>query len=201
MKKGHIFFISWVSWAGKWTLITNLKKLEKELNLTFLKSYVTRPIREGEIEWNIYYFISKEEFEKSIKNNEFIEYFKVYGLENYYWTKYKDIIDNWINLWKIIIKEIDMNWLLFLKLNYPELKNYCSSIFLDLSLDEQLNRIKSRWVYMSEKELEKRKETAINERKMSEKECDYIIDVTNKSKEENLNQVLKIINEKIWKSI
>lgn len=201
MKKGHIFFILWVSWAGKWTLITNLKKLEKELNLTFLKSYVTRPIREGEIEWNIYHFISKEEFEESIKNNEFIEYFKVYGLENYYWTKYKDIIDNWINLWKIIIKEIDMNWLLFLKLNYPELKNYCSSIFLDLSLDEQLNRIKSRWVYMSEKELEKRKETAINERKMSEKECDYIIDVTNKSKEENLNQVIKIIKERLWKSI
>lgn len=194
MEKGHIFFIMWVSWAWKGTLIENLKK-QNEIDLFFTKSYVTRPMREWEINGNIYNFISKEEFELSIENWEFLEYFKVYWLPYYYWTKYEDVISNWINKWKIVIKEIDMNWLLILKSNNPELKKYYSSIFLNLPLDEQLKRIKSRWVHMLEEEFIEREKTALEEEKKSKKYCDYIVDA-NKDQEQILKQILEIIINK-----
>lgn len=194
MKKGHIFFIMWVSWAWKWTLIKNLKK-QTELELDFAKSYATRPMRKWEINWEMYNFISKDDFEKSIDKWEFLEYFKVYWLTNYYWTKYKDVVEDWINNWKIVIKEVDMNGLLIIKSNHSVLKDNFSSIFLNLPLEEQIKRIEARWAKMSEIELEERKKTALEEQKVSEINCDFIIDVTNNSKEDTLKEAINIIKK------
>lgn len=193
MRDGHIFFIMWVSWAGKWTLIENLKK-QTEINLDFVRSYVTRPIREWEIEWNIYYFISLDDFKKWVKNNEFLEY-EINHKMHYYWTKYNDVVINGIEKWKIIIKEIEVKWLNNIFINNPQLRKYITSIFLDISEEELENRIKKRWAYMSDEELKNRKNSVKMEKRESKKICDFIINTTNYTKQDTLNETMKIIKK------
>ncbi len=193
MKKGHIFFIMWVSWAWKGTLIHNLKK-QKELDVIFLKSYVTRPIRKWEIAGDKYNFISLEEFKKWVDSWYFLEYELNHGL-HYYWTKHKDVVENWINKWKIVLKEIDVKWLKNIFSNNEYLKKHITSIFLDISEDTLIERIKMRWAEMSEEELQNRRDSLKLEKKDSKLHCDYIIDTSNKSKEETLEAALKIIKK------
>lgn len=56
--------------AGKSYLANKLYNLGFERSI----GYTTRPMRNGEIDGIDYYFISKEQFEKLIKNNEFVDY-------------------------------------------------------------------------------------------------------------------------------
>lgn len=44
------------------------------LNLEFSVSYTTRPPRAGEVHGKQYYFVQKEEFEKKIANDDFVEW-------------------------------------------------------------------------------------------------------------------------------
>ena len=68
MKHGHLFFILGVSGSGKGTLRDNLQKTSLGKDLLFVQSYVTRPMRPGEIDGDKYYFVSEEAFKKSIEN-------------------------------------------------------------------------------------------------------------------------------------
>lgn len=99
---GKIFVISAPSGAGKSSLVKALCEIDKNLSLSI--SYTTRKKRVNEIEGNDYHFVSKEKFEKMIKNNEFIEYATVYG--NYYGTCLK-VLEEIIELKKDVILEID----------------------------------------------------------------------------------------------
>lgn len=189
--KGKIFFIMGVSGSWKWTLIENLKKINNS-DFHFIRSYVTRKIRSWEKNGNIYWFITLEEFKKSIEKNEFLEYKLVHNL-NYYWTKKKDIIDNWIEKWKIVIKEIDMEWLKEIFKTYPELKNLIKSIFLSIDIKTFKERVKLRQWKMDEIELKNRIESLKKEKKEAKIYCDYIIEADKKKPDEILNEVLKII--------
>lgn len=189
--KGKIFFIMWNSGSWKWTLIENLKDL-KNPNFHFIRSYVTRKIRDWEKNGNIYWFVSTEEFKKSIEKNEFLEYKFVHNL-NYYWTKKEDIIDNWIEKWKTVIKEVDIEWLKEIYLNYPELKTYIKSIFLTVDVKTFKKRIKLRQGEIGETELKNRIESLRKENKEAIVFCDYIIDANKKTPEEILKETLEII--------
>lgn len=193
----HIYFIMWVSWAWKWTLISNIKKL-KLPNIYFPLSYKTRQIRENETNWVDAWFITREDFFSQVQYWKFLEYALVYWLD-YYWTKYEDIIEKWINKWKIVIKEIDINGLIELKRNKPELDSRYTTIFLNMPSETLTQRIKKRWVFMSNDELEKRINTSITELNRSKELCNYIIDAT-KTPDEILRDFLEIIN-KTWKYI
>jgi len=182
----------WFSWAWKWTLIRNLKNLNDN-RFYFPLSYRSRQMRETEVNWVDSWFITREEFKKSIEAWDFLEFGQPYGLPDYYWTKFIDVIDNWVNKWKNVIKEIEMNWLLSLENNKPELKKYYKTIFLIVPFEVQEARIKTRWVFMSKDELDKRKKTAIQELENAKKHCDYIIDTSKKTKEDTLNNFLEII--------
>lgn len=191
---GHIFFIMWVSWAWKWTLIKKLNKSDLDLHIPL--SYKTRAIREGEIDWVDSNFISKEEFFNSIEKWEFLEYAIVYDGADYYGTKFIDVIDNWIKKWKIVIKELDINWLKILRSNRPELDNFYTTIFLNIPSDILVKRIESRWALMTNEELDRRINTSIMEENEAKEICDFIIDAT-KDKEEVFREVLEVIKSKI----
>ncbi len=192
----HIFFIMWVSGSWKWTLIKNLKKSKLD-NIYIPLSYKTRNIRENEVNWVDAYFITKEEFYNSIQKWEFLEYALLYDWDELYWTKYKDLIDNWIKKWKIVIKEIDINWLKRLKKEYPNFDKDYTSIFLDIPSTIFEERIKKRWVFMNNDEFNRRKNTMIFEKKEAKKICDYIINA-NDDEKVILNKALKIIKKKLW---
>jgi guanylate kinase len=87
LKKGLLFVLSAPAGAGKTTLATLLKR---EFNCVASSvSYKTRKSRTGEKEGVDYHFISKEEFEKKIENQDFLEHAKVF--ESYYGTDRKRV--------------------------------------------------------------------------------------------------------------
>ena len=79
--------------SGKDTLLNNLVKDD----FIPIISTTSRPIREGEKDGEAYNFISKDEFEKRIKDNKFLEYRSYNTLVNgipdtwYYGTEKKDL--------------------------------------------------------------------------------------------------------------
>ena len=75
-------------------------------NVESLPSYTSRPKREGDIPGETYHFVSKEQFEEMIKNNEFYEYDIHHN--NYYGSSRKLLNDKIAN-GKIIVKDIDVN--------------------------------------------------------------------------------------------
>lgn len=79
---GIIFIISAPSGSGKSTLTNELRRIVP--NLEFSISYTTRPPRGSEQSGREYFFISREEFERMIEEDEFLEYAEVFG--NYYGT-------------------------------------------------------------------------------------------------------------------
>lgn len=82
MKKGRLIVISGPSGSGKTTIRDRLLKLLPGLECSV--SYTTRAPRQGEKEAKDYFFISKEEFQRCIKEDGFLEYAKVF--DNYYGT-------------------------------------------------------------------------------------------------------------------
>jgi len=102
-KKGAILILSGPSGCGKSTL---LKEVYKEINdYYFSISTTTREARVGEVNGIDYFFVSKEEFEKDIKENNFLEYALVHG--NYYGTSLKPI-NKALDEKKLIIFDIDV---------------------------------------------------------------------------------------------
>ena len=81
-----IIIFSGPSGVGKSTIINNLSN---DFNFYFSTSHTTRPQRESEIEGKDYYFISEEEFNSMISNDEFLECER-YG-SYYYGTSKKEL--------------------------------------------------------------------------------------------------------------
>lgn len=189
MIKWHIYFIMWVSWAGKWTLINSLKEINLDLHIPL--SYKSREKRDFERHWVDAYFISVEEFELSINNKEFLEYAIVHW-KDYYWTRYDDVILNGIEKWKNVIKELDVLWLMRLIKDKPELRKNYTTIFLNIPVDKLRERIEKRGEKITEEELLRREKSAIMEEQEARQLCDYMLDAT-QSPDKVLAEVLDII--------
>jgi len=82
-----VYIISAPSGSGKSTLVTRL--MRQVTRLHFSISYTTRPLRGNERDGHDYYFIARQEFEKRIKNDEFLEYAQVF--DNYYGTHVSEL--------------------------------------------------------------------------------------------------------------
>ena len=109
-------------------------------NVESLPSYTSRPIREGDVEGETYNFVTKEEFEKMIENQEFYEYDIHHN--NYYGTSRK-LLNEKIESGKIIVKDIDVNGTEHLK---ELLKNDTKvvTIFLRVPREELQRRLEER---------------------------------------------------------
>jgi guanylate kinase len=102
-KKGAILILSGPSGCGKSTL---LKEVYKDIgDYYFSISTTTRAPRTGEVNGIDYFFVTKEEFEKDIENNDFMEYALVHG--NYYGTSLKPI-NKALDEAKLVIFDIDV---------------------------------------------------------------------------------------------
>jgi len=98
---GVMIILSSPSGAGKTTLVKKLSKLD---NYEISISHTTRQPRANEIQDEDYYFVGEEEFKRLIKNEEFLEYAKVF--KNYYGTTRTPVIDN-LNKSKNVLFDID----------------------------------------------------------------------------------------------
>jgi guanylate kinase len=79
---GILFIISAPSGSGKSTLVSQLLTLVEGLDFSI--SYTTRAPRGSEIDGREYHFTTRAEFERMVKENEFLEWAEVFG--NYYGT-------------------------------------------------------------------------------------------------------------------
>ena len=89
------------SGAGKTTLV-NL--LSKQKNFEVSISHTTRKPRPTEIQNKDYFFVQNLEFQRLIKNEEFLEYAKVF--DNFYGTTRTPVIDK-LNRGKNVLFDID----------------------------------------------------------------------------------------------
>ena len=76
--KAKLYVITGPSGVGKGTVLNKFFEHNKG-DIIYSVSCTTRSARPGEQDGVNYFFISKEEFENAIKNNEFLE-----------WAKYSD---------------------------------------------------------------------------------------------------------------
>lgn len=86
--KGLLIVISGPSGVGKGTVRKALFERDDH-NLVYSISMTTRKPRVGEINGKDYFFVSREEFEKRIKENGFLEYAEFVG--NYYGTPIDEV--------------------------------------------------------------------------------------------------------------
>ena len=100
-KDGVMIILSSPSGAGKTTLVNLLSKKD---NYIISVSHTTRDPRFGETNKKDYYFVDDNEFQRLIKNEEFLEYAKVFN--NYYGTTRTPVIDN-LNKGKNVLFDID----------------------------------------------------------------------------------------------
>tara|TARA_Y100000816_G_C26054816_1_gene553402 strand:- start:715 stop:1323 length:609 start_codon:yes stop_codon:yes gene_type:complete len=96
-----MIILSSPSGAGKTTLVNLLSKLD---NFEVSISHTTRQPRPSEIPDKDYYFVSEEKFQRLIKNQEFLEYAKVF--DNFYGTTRTPVIDK-LNKGKHVLFDID----------------------------------------------------------------------------------------------
>ncbi len=100
-KDGIMVILSSPSGAGKTTLV---KLLSKEKKYFVSISHTTRKPRSNEKNGKDYFFVSDEEFKRLIKNDEFLEYAKVF--DNFYGSTRTSVIQN-LEKSKNVIFDID----------------------------------------------------------------------------------------------
>jgi len=81
--KPLVYIISAPSGSGKSTLVNELLKSVRDLDFSI--SYTTRDPRGSEVDGKQYYFISRSEFERMMREDEFLERAVVFG-KDYYGT-------------------------------------------------------------------------------------------------------------------
>lgn len=154
-KRGVLFVFSGPSGVGKGTLKAKLFE-EFADRIAYSVSATTRGPREGEVDGKDYFFISKQEFERRVKNNEFLEHAEFagncYGTPRAYVEK---LLDSGMN----VVLEIDVQGALQVMKSMPE----CVSVFiLPPSFEELEHRLRGRGTETEEK-VRERLETAKRE--------------------------------------
>ncbi|SRR5574344_1017900 len=176
-----LFVISGSSGVGKGTVIKSFLEKNPEFKLSI--SCTTRQIRPNELEGVNYFYLTKEEFENSIKNDEFLEWAEFSG--NFYGTK-KSYVEKKLAENFNIILEIDTKGALQVKEKLPD----AVLIFIAPPCYEELeNRLRNRHTE-SEEAIQKRLSEVKFEQKNS-KLFDYII--TNDTVENAVKQIEKVM--------
>lgn len=103
-ERGLLVVISGPSGVGKGTVRKALFQM-KNHDLVYSVSMTTRPARPGEVDGVDYYFVSKETFEKRIKENKFLEWAEFVG--NYYGTP-RDKVEEQLDTGKEVVLEIEV---------------------------------------------------------------------------------------------
>ena len=101
-KDGVMIILSSPSGAGKTTLVKKLSEID---NYEISISHTTRQPRNNENQNQDYFFVDELEFKRLIKNEEFLEYAKVFN--NFYGTTRTPVIDK-LNKGKNVLFDIDL---------------------------------------------------------------------------------------------
>ena len=188
--RGLIFVISGPSGSGKTTLRDNLFK-DRELRKRLVKSVslTTRKKRSGERSGRDYLFITKDEFNRRLKQKKILEWTRYLG---YYYATPRDFVEKQLKAGKNIALCLDLKGVVYINRLYP--KNSVSIFILPPSLLALRKRIEGR--------CSKTKKEEIGERlKLAEKElracAKYDYSLVNK----NLTKATKELKDIVLKEL
>lgn len=187
-KRGLLVVISGPSGVGKSTVVRKLLKVNPRLKASI--SYTTRDSRPGEISGIHYHFINQKEFDRKVKNNDFIEWAKVHGF--YYGTPRREIEEK-LKKGQIVISEVDIQGAASIKEVVERGRVKAAVVFVFLippSVDILAFRLKHRKTE-NEEVVNYRLRAAIAELQVMEK-YDYI--VVNDKVESAAEKIKAIIN-------
>ena len=136
-QKGVMLVLSSPSGAGKSSICRSLLDLDKNLYLSI--STTTRKKRPNEVSGIDYNFVTLDEFEYKLSQNNFIEHAKVFN--NFYGTD-KSIVENKINEGKDLLFDID--WQGAQQLREKMREDIVSVFILPPSKKELERRLKER---------------------------------------------------------
>ncbi|MCQ2793598.1 MAG: guanylate kinase [Bacilli bacterium] len=105
MKRGLLIIMSGPSGVGKGTVRLELVK-DKMLDLFYSVSMTTRKPRPGEVDGSDYYFVSREEFDRQIANDNLLEWAEFVG--NKYGTP-RDKVEEKRSNGRNVLLEIEVN--------------------------------------------------------------------------------------------
>ena len=169
-----ILIITGPSGVGKNTIIN---ALSKKLDFNFSVSYTTRPKRVSEVNGKDYYFISNEEFQNMINNNELVEFEEYGGFA--YGTSRKEL-----NQDGLVILDLEVNGATKLLNN----NNDFIGLFIDIDDKELINRLKNRG--HNSEFINKRMELASKQRKYKDM---YHYKIENVDINTSVNEIIDII--------
>ena len=181
MKKHILMAVSGPSGVGKGTIVKTI--LDRREDVVESVSCTTRAPREGEIHGKHYFFLSHEEFQRRIAEDDFLEYDEHFG--NYYGTP-KSFVAETLKT-KSVIMEIDVVGSLNAKKVFPE----CVLVMIvPPSIEELKKRLIGRGTEGKE-EIEGRLARLVYEISQKDK-YDYVI--VNDDLETAIAEVCKIID-------
>ena len=180
--KHVLLAVSGPSGVGKGTIVKTI--INRRADVVESVSCTTRPPREGEIHGKHYFFLSHEEFERRIAEDDFLEYNEHFG--NYYGTP-KSFVKETLKE-KSVIMEIEVVGALKAKKVFPE----CLLVMVvPPSVEELKKRLIARG---SETEEEIKKRLARMDYELSHKDqYDYVI--VNDDLETAIADLCRIIDE------
>ena len=184
--RGVLTVISGFSGAWKGTVV---KQLLQEYDYGLSISATTRSPREGEQDGREYFFKTKEEFEKMIREHQLIEYAQYVG--NYYGTP-KEYVVQQLEQGKDVILEIEMQGALRVREILPEV----NLIFLTPpTVDELERRLVSRGTETAE--VIRERMARAKEESAYMKEYDYVV-INDDLDEcvENVHQLIRSLHYK-----
>lgn len=183
--KNKLFVISGSSGVGKGTVLKQF--LDRNSDFVLSVSCTTRRPRPGETDGVNYFYISKEDFLKSVDNNEFLEWAEF--AQNMYGTK-KSFVQNCFDNGKNVILEIETTGALNIKKQIPE------SVLIFIappSLEELEHRLRGRHTE-DENAIQKR----LSEVKIEiERAKLYDYTIINDSVENAVNELEKIVKREV----
>ena len=182
--KAKLIIFTGPSGVGKGTILADFfKKVDN--NIVYSISNTTRNPRDGEINGMHYFFISKDEYEKLIKENAFLEYANYSG--NYYGTS-KKFVEEKLKEGKSVLLEIELQGALQVIKKCP---NAVTIFIKPPSFEELEKRLRGRHSE-SEEAIQKRLIAAKEELNNANK-FHYVIE--NKIVDEAVDELIKIYNK------
>ncbi|MEE1318077.1 MAG: guanylate kinase [Ruminococcus sp.] len=182
-KRGTLVLYTGSSGVGKGTIMQELLKRDNNIRLSV--SNTTRAPRDGEIDGVHYNFVTREQFEKLISEDGYLEYAQY--CDNYYGTPKKQVEDMLEQGYNVFL-EIEVQGGLQIMEKYPDV---LSIFILPPSVEVLEKRLRNRGTE-DEETISKRLAEAKNEIAVKDK---YKFNVVNDELEKAVDEVLEILHK------
>ncbi len=184
---GHLILLMAPSGSGKAVLVESLGLYKDQLH--FIKTFTSRPQREGTTENPNYNFISREEFKSMIEDGGFIEWAEFSG--NYYGTPRSEVLGP-LQSGEAAFKEMELQGVEQMRTLVP--KENLTVVYIEAGGWEMLRKRILARSSMTETELEMRQDRYEEESK-SKNKADVVIENRDGQLEEAKTRFRNLVSE------